>query len=397
MKKTVVIPDYYKAFRCAAASCPETCCRGWDISVEPETVKKYRRLKSEGFDFQGGVDFLRGRIRMKETGCPFLEHGLCRIQQSLGEKYLCRTCRSYPRHGEDYGGRREWSLSLSCPEAAKLVLRQQDGLKLREYVLEEGKEEEFLSCLLKARELMFAFLSACSRPLKYRMAMALTLAHDLQPFVKRAFQSENSGGSESLRCIKERLRRYELLQTSSGYQWFLKKISRWENRPEERYDSMAGVLGSLGKLPDIYPGFGSMVSEWMDVLYRTENGYEDYRKIIAGAGFDFGEEESPDLGILYQNLVFSLFYVYVPGAVYDGELYSKVKMVLFFMLCVREAYGAAAAREEEKKGTEELFITLVFRFSRQIEHSDQVLEQIEQMVMRQKHFQLEGFLINLLN
>ena len=50
---------------------------------------------------------------------------------------------------EDYGSRREWSLSLSCPEAAGILLRRRNGLKLHEYVLETGEEEPFLSSLLK--------------------------------------------------------------------------------------------------------------------------------------------------------------------------------------------------------------------------------------------------------
>lgn len=395
VKKTVAVPQYYRQFQCVGAACPETCCRGWDICADPETMKKYRALKKSGFDFQGGIDFLRGRIRMKKGVCPFLENGLCRIHRELGETCLCRTCRSYPRHAEDYGGRREWSLSLSCPEAAALILGNRDGIKLQEYVLEEGKEDQLLSCLLTARSLMFSFLSERTHPLAYRLTMILALAHDLQPFVKRAFQGEGEDSRESFMHIKERLKRHELLQTSSGYQWFLKKISKWENRPEERYDSMAGFLGTFGKLPEIYPGFKSMISEWMDCLYRTENGYEDYRKLASGADFGSDDRESSGPGLLYENLAASLLYVYVPGAVYDGDLYSKVKFVLFFVLCLREAYLASTALEE--KPGEELFIKLTSRFCHQIEHSDEVLEQIEKAVKEQRAFRQEAFLFNLLN
>ena len=37
---------------------------------------------------------------------------------------------------------------------------------------------------------MFSLLSEGKVPLKYRLAMILTLAHDLQPSVKRAFRKE---------------------------------------------------------------------------------------------------------------------------------------------------------------------------------------------------------------
>lgn len=398
MKKTVAVPEYYKSFRCSGADCPENCCGGWDISVNREAMEKYRALKRGGFDFGGGIDFLRKRIRMGEAGCPFLDNGLCRIHRDLGEKYLCRTCRSYPRHAEDYGSRREWSLSLSCPEAAGLILRGQDGFKLREYVLEEGEEEAVLSGLLEARELMFSLLSERNIPLKYRLAVILTLAHDLQPSVKRAFQNDGNEGRDGLGLIRERLERYELLRTPSGYRWFLKKIFRWEDRAEERYDSMAGFLGALEELPEIYPGFCAMVSEWMDLLYRTEDGYEDYRRLISGSDFELDGRAGAGPELWYENLAFSLLYVYVPGAVYDGELYSKVKFALFFVLCVREACGAAMADEKEQgKEKEELFITLVSRFCRQLEHSGQVLEQMEKILRTGRGFRLDAFLINLLN
>ena len=39
---------------------------------------------------------------------------------------MCRTCRIYPRHQESYGDLAEVSLSLSCPEAARLVLDWQE-------------------------------------------------------------------------------------------------------------------------------------------------------------------------------------------------------------------------------------------------------------------------------
>ena len=212
-----------RKFRCIGPACPETCCRGWDIPVNQEAMRRYRSLKRAGFDFGGGIDFLRKKIRMKETGCPFLEDGLCRIHRDLGEKYLCRTCRSYPRHAEDYGSRREWSLSLSCPEAAGILLRRRNGLKLHEYVLETGEEEPFLSSLLKTRTLMFSLLSEGKVPLKYRLAMILTLAHDLQPSVKRAFRKETEDRGESLRRISRRLARYELLKTPPWLSAFFKE------------------------------------------------------------------------------------------------------------------------------------------------------------------------------
>ena len=36
-------PDYYGKFRCLAGDCPDTCCVGWEIRLDKETRKRYRR------------------------------------------------------------------------------------------------------------------------------------------------------------------------------------------------------------------------------------------------------------------------------------------------------------------------------------------------------------------
>jgi lysine-N-methylase len=64
------------------------------------------------------------RIRMTGSNqCPLLtEDRLCRIQTECGEASLSATCGLYPRIAQTLGGRQEWALTLSCPEAARLVL-----------------------------------------------------------------------------------------------------------------------------------------------------------------------------------------------------------------------------------------------------------------------------------
>jgi len=64
------------------------------------------------------------KIRMNGANqCPMLsEERLCRIQTELGEDLLSHACVTYPRIVHSLGGVDEKALSLSCPEAARLVL-----------------------------------------------------------------------------------------------------------------------------------------------------------------------------------------------------------------------------------------------------------------------------------
>lgn len=338
MSRYITAPYYYREFRCAGSACPDTCCGGWEIRLDRETRETYRKLQREGFDFRGAADLRHGRLIMKDNACPLLEQGLCRIHRDLGEEYLCHTCRRYPRHAEDYGRLHELSLSLSCPEAARLILTgSRESGKLKTAARRAGKvkrglrdwEEALLFELLKARELMFSLLEMGERPLAHRLAMILALSRDLQ-------RGLNVRGAEGMRKV---VRRYRLLETPEGYEWFRKKTAPWEGRLEERYDSMAGFMGLLKSLPEICPGFDEDVSGWMDALYRTDGGFRDYRRAIEKNR----RAEQPGLseGAAYENLARYFLYLYVPGAVYDGDVYSKVKFCLFSVLCIREAALAA--------------------------------------------------------
>ena len=57
-----------------------------------------------------------------------LDGGLCSIHKDLGEEFLCNTCAIYPRHLTRVGHVTEKSLTLSCPEAARVVLLRKEGL-----------------------------------------------------------------------------------------------------------------------------------------------------------------------------------------------------------------------------------------------------------------------------
>lgn len=73
---------------------------------------------------QKSIHWNRAVFRQKEgKRCAFLdEDNLCRMYAELGKNSLCRTCRLYSRHIEEFEGVREITLSLSCPAVAKILM-----------------------------------------------------------------------------------------------------------------------------------------------------------------------------------------------------------------------------------------------------------------------------------
>jgi lysine-N-methylase len=127
---------HFSAFHCLGADCEDTCCRDWGISVDRISYEKYQGCTdpemrpllhqfvtispSKGND----ADF--ARFTLADNGCVFLAEGLCSIQLKMGESYLSNTCASFPRAVVMVDGVEERSLHLSCPEAARLVLLNQN-------------------------------------------------------------------------------------------------------------------------------------------------------------------------------------------------------------------------------------------------------------------------------
>ena len=122
-----MVPNYYKDFKCTASKCTDTCCAGWEIIIDAETYNHYKkvcgkfgeRLKSNLTLYEDGEP---GFV-LQNHNCPFLnKNNLCDIYTELGEDCLCYTCKTYPRFIEEYGNLSEIGISLSCPEAARLIL-----------------------------------------------------------------------------------------------------------------------------------------------------------------------------------------------------------------------------------------------------------------------------------
>ena len=133
-------PHFYDKFVCTAGDCPDTCCAGWQIMIDDASLEKYKNVQGEfGKRLHGSVNWEEECFCQNERRCAFLnDENLCDLYKALGPDALCDTCRLYPRHTEEFEGLRELSLSLSCPEAAKIILSCKEPVRF----LEEETDEE---------------------------------------------------------------------------------------------------------------------------------------------------------------------------------------------------------------------------------------------------------------
>lgn len=125
-KETYVL-DIVKEFRCMGSDCPYTCCRGWQIAIDDDTLDKYHKANGAF----GVITY--AACKKKKNGatvirkvcgrCPFFTlKGLCGLQLKDKESYMPLVCRMFPRSSFVYGNRHEIALELSCYHASQLFV-----------------------------------------------------------------------------------------------------------------------------------------------------------------------------------------------------------------------------------------------------------------------------------
>jgi len=140
----VLEPRYYKEFHCTMSACKDTCCSGWgDVVIEQATYERYQKshdillkylfekhiaVNEEDSSCDGYRPY--ALVKMEKNTCPFLtDKKLCLIQKRAGEKALSITCDTYPRSFNVVDGILERSMYVSCPEAAKFILLNQEPMQ----------------------------------------------------------------------------------------------------------------------------------------------------------------------------------------------------------------------------------------------------------------------------
>ena len=136
-------PDYYKKFCCIGGECKDNCCAaGWQITIDEESLERYEKMEGEiGVRLRNSIDWENGMFEQFAGKCALLnERGLCDVYCDAGEDKMCILCQRYPRHFEEYENVREISLSVSCPEAARIVLENRGRVGF--YTENDDEEEE---------------------------------------------------------------------------------------------------------------------------------------------------------------------------------------------------------------------------------------------------------------
>lgn len=176
-----VCPDYFPEFQCIASRCQHSCCIGWEIDVDEDTMKKYRAVDGAfGERLRQGISDVEPHFVLgKEERCPFLnQENLCDIILQLGEGALCQICSDHPRFYTWLPDRMEEGLGLCCEEAARLLLEHKGKVQWIEQEMpgeEDYEADEGYYLLLQRRDNVFSCLQNRTLSISERLAAAFAL------------------------------------------------------------------------------------------------------------------------------------------------------------------------------------------------------------------------------
>lgn len=351
-------PSYYSEFKCIADKCPDTCCAGWQIVIDDDSLENYENYQGEYRDtLQKRIKWKSGVFRQDKYGnCAFLRQDhLCDMYICMGEESLCKTCKEYPRHTEEFENLREISLSLSCPEVARMFVQLRDKVTFTET---EDEEEEFFedfdyflfSELQDMRQNMLTCLQNREIPLKNRLQYILELGYTADKMYEDGRLSEWSEWAQNNNHVTK-----------------IKPVS---------FQELNHIFSCLYELELLYPDWENLLMESEYLLFSE--GEESLSKHMESFEKWWKESKLLPLEILLEQIMVYFLTTYFLGAVYDERISGKVDACAGH---VTEIYLLLLARwiRNENMLDEDDLIDIIYRYSREIEHSDDNLECVEEL------------------
>ncbi len=369
-------PDYYEKFRCIADRCEATCCAGWQIVIDEDSLKRYESEAS----VYGAV--LRDRILwdegvFKQDGCKrcaFLkENNLCDMYEKLGEESLCYTCTSYPRHTEEFENIREITLAISCPEVARIILSQKEPVSfVEEEIVEEEEEmddfDPFLfSYLEDARKIILAILQNRSLSIDVRVALVQTMAEEMQEIIDES----------DIFDLVDVFDKYEdEAYLTHAIEQIKQDLSGFYKDSVESYVYSKAVFGRLYELEYLSDNWGDYLEHCWTILYNGgAHGYSNLQDTFK----NYCQEHSFDgisLEIILEQLLVYFVFTYLCGAVYDDNVVGKIRLSVDSVTIIYDMLMAKWAEQEGHLCTRDIQ-RVVYHYSRELEHSDLNLDTME--------------------
>ena len=381
------VPEYFKDFKCIASKCEDTCCAGWGIVIDDVTYDRYKnvqgkfgeRLRSEIVHEAGENIFV-----LKGNNCPFLnKEKTCDIYINIGEENLCYTCQQYPRYTEEFGSLREIGISLSCPEAARIMLNND-----KKVTFELSENEEVVSSyndinaqlfieLLQSRNIVMDMLQDRDIDLRKRVALALLFVDEIQEKIDESEIKE-------IKSVREKYSDKLFLEE------LLEKLEEYKNNEGIKYDNIQEYFNVFRDLKHITPNDPLGLNDALRYFWQADEDEELY--ILKHKQF---VEYYEDKIYKFENILVYFVFRYFMKAVFDYDALAKIKTAIISYMMIREL--AVVRYIENNEFTDEDMVDIAHTYSKDIEHLEENIEALAEIFETNEVFDIEEMVMALMN
>lgn len=356
------VPSYYKTFQCIADKCEHSCCIGWEIDIDEDSFVYYdsiegafgERLKRETVTEDGEHSF----ILQKNGWCPFLnKHKLCDIYTELGEEALCEVCTEYPRFVVEYGDVREKSLSVSCEEVGRIIFSSEEKMYYEDIDLPDlGIEDEY-----------------------YEDEEEEPFEEDMEEFCSHLEEYR----TQAIAILQNREKSIDARITE--YLKFCEKLQNVvENEAEEPWEAMEYFHVRM----ETFDELENVNEEWVETKERVRTFFEEnnYEKAL-----EEYKNSSAYNEIWYEHILVYFTYRYFMRAWYDGNVLAKAQFAIVGFLVIRDMDIVRYFDHGKQFGLSDR-IAIARIFSREVEHSEETLEILEDDIAFDEAFHVRNLL-----
>lgn len=381
------VPEYFKDFKCIASKCEDTCCAGWGIVIDDVTYDRYKnvqgkfgeRLRSEIVHEAGENIFV-----LKGNNCPFLnKEKTCDIYINIGEENLCYTCQQYPRYTEEFGSLREIGISLSCPEAARIMLNND-----KKVTFELSENEEVVSSyndinaqlfieLLQSRNIVMDMLQDRDIDLRKRVALALLFVDEIQEKIDESEIKE-------IKSVREKYSDKFFLEE------LLEKLEEYKDNEGIKYDNIQEYFNVFRDLKHITPNDPLGLNDVVRYFWQADEDEELY--ILKYKQF---VEYYEDKIYKFENILVYFVFRYFMKAVFDYDALAKIKTAIISYMMIREL--AVVRYIENNEFTDEDMVDIAHTYSKDIEHLEENIEALAELFETNEVFDIEEMVMALMN
>lgn len=377
----VLKPFYYDDFKCISGDCIDNCCHAeWEISIDKKTYKKYRKLKGQwGNKINNNIGRIRsnisdlryGKIKLKDKGCSLLdEEGLCSIHAKLGERYLCNTCRVYPRMVIKFGEIYERNLYMSCPEVARYLIKYKGNFYFnmdeeelsnldKDYIVDKIYDEKLYNLLWDSRSLAMEIIQFKEIEIWKRIIFLKILTDKVQTLID---EEKYENYQNLLNAFRNEIINIEVINS-------LDKISIVE---DIKLKFIKGILEAKNVQGVNGKKYINLINEYNN-LFQDDND-EKIIKLISKNENEFNDYIKKSDNIL-ENLLVYLIYKYFMNTLYTKDLKKEVNNIIISYSIIRMLLLGRWFKNN-KKLEEEDFVEIFYVFSRVIEHNQQFLNNL---------------------